>query len=114
LSKILINKLNTHDILNVGAGLPRDNSPQYLSKPGLSRDKPARTGKSFENLQLILHCSRHRIREYECPMKPIAQISLDLIDIPEAIESAEMAMRAGIELGFFLSCDPDLAAEAML
>jgi hypothetical protein len=47
-------------------------------------------------------------------MKPIAQISLDLINIPEAIETAEMAMRALIELGFFLSCDPDLAAEAML
>ncbi|MDG2254297.1 MAG: orotidine 5'-phosphate decarboxylase [Opitutaceae bacterium] len=30
-------------------------------------------------------------------MKPIAQISLDLIEIAEAIETAEMAMRAGID-----------------
>ena len=30
-------------------------------------------------------------------MKPIAQISLDLIEIPEAIKTAEMAMRAGID-----------------
>ena len=30
-------------------------------------------------------------------MKPIVQISLDLIEIPEAIETAEMAMRAGID-----------------
>ncbi len=30
-------------------------------------------------------------------MKPIVQISLDLIEIPEAIETAEMAMRAGVD-----------------
>jgi len=30
-------------------------------------------------------------------MKPIVQISLDLIDIPEALETAEMAMRAGVD-----------------
>ena len=29
-------------------------------------------------------------------MKPIVQISLDLVEIPEAIETAEMAMRAGV------------------
>ena len=30
-------------------------------------------------------------------MKPIVQISLDLIEIPEALETAEMAMRAGVD-----------------
>ncbi len=30
-------------------------------------------------------------------MKPIVQISLDLVDIPEALETAEMAMRAGVD-----------------
>ena len=30
-------------------------------------------------------------------MKPIVQISLDLTNIPEAIETAEMAMRAGVD-----------------
>jgi 3-hexulose-6-phosphate synthase len=35
--------------------------------------------------------------KYGSHMKPIAQISLDLIEIAEAIETAEMAMRAGID-----------------
>src|SRR3954465_826639 len=30
-------------------------------------------------------------------MKPIVQISLDLIDIPEALQTAEMALRAGVD-----------------
>jgi len=30
-------------------------------------------------------------------MKPIVQISLDLIEIPEALKTAEMAMRAGVD-----------------
>jgi len=30
-------------------------------------------------------------------MRPIVQISLDLTDIPEALETAEMAMRAGVD-----------------
>ena len=30
-------------------------------------------------------------------MKPIVQISLDLTEIPEALETAEMAMRAGVD-----------------
>jgi 3-hexulose-6-phosphate synthase/6-phospho-3-hexuloisomerase len=30
-------------------------------------------------------------------MKPIVQISLDLVEIPEALETAEMAMRAGVD-----------------
>ncbi len=30
-------------------------------------------------------------------MKTIVQISLDLIEIPEAMETAEMAMRAGLD-----------------
>jgi 3-hexulose-6-phosphate synthase len=30
-------------------------------------------------------------------MKPIVQISLDLIDLDEAIETAAMAMRAGVD-----------------
>lgn len=30
-------------------------------------------------------------------MKPIVQISLDLVDIPESLETAEMAMRAGVD-----------------
>ncbi len=30
-------------------------------------------------------------------MKPIVQISLDLVDIPEAVQTAEMAMRAGVD-----------------
>ena len=30
-------------------------------------------------------------------MKPIVQISLDIVEIPEALETAEMALRAGID-----------------
>lgn len=30
-------------------------------------------------------------------MKPIVQISLDIVEIPEALETAEMAMRAGVD-----------------
>src|ERR1700677_1100435 len=30
-------------------------------------------------------------------MKPIVQISLDLINTPEALETAELAMRAGVD-----------------
>ena len=30
-------------------------------------------------------------------MKPIVQISLDVIDLTEAVETAEMAMRAGVD-----------------
>ena len=30
-------------------------------------------------------------------MKPIVQISLDLVEIPEALETAELAMRAGVD-----------------
>lgn len=30
-------------------------------------------------------------------MKPIVQISLDLVEIPEALDTAEMAMRAGVD-----------------
>jgi len=30
-------------------------------------------------------------------MKPIVQISLDLVEIPEALQTAEMAMRAGVD-----------------
>src|SRR3954468_8283791 len=30
-------------------------------------------------------------------MRPIVQISLDLIDIPEALQTAEMALRAGVD-----------------
>ena len=30
-------------------------------------------------------------------MKPIVQISLDLINIPEALDTAELAMRAGVD-----------------
>src|SRR4051812_6288320 len=30
-------------------------------------------------------------------MKPIVQISLDLVDIPEALQTAEMALRAGVD-----------------
>ncbi|MCH2614722.1 MAG: orotidine 5'-phosphate decarboxylase [Opitutales bacterium] len=29
-------------------------------------------------------------------MKPIVQISLDIVEIPEALETAEMALRAGV------------------
>ena len=30
-------------------------------------------------------------------MKPIVQISLDIVNIPEALETAHMAMRAGVD-----------------
>ena len=30
-------------------------------------------------------------------MKPIVQISLDLTNVPEALETAEMAIRAGVD-----------------
>ncbi|MEQ8339257.1 MAG: D-arabino 3-hexulose 6-phosphate aldehyde lyase, partial [Cyclobacteriaceae bacterium] len=30
-------------------------------------------------------------------MKPIVQISLDIIDMDEALETAHMAMRAGVD-----------------
>lgn len=34
---------------------------------------------------------------FSLPMKPIVQISLDIIEIAEALETAEMAMRAGVD-----------------
>lgn len=48
--------------------------------------------KRISSLRLSMYAC-----EYDSHMKPIAQISLDLIEIPEAIETAEMAMRAGID-----------------
>ena len=39
----------------------------------------------------------HSFEEYKLAMKPIVQISLDLTNITEALETAHMAMRAGVD-----------------
>ncbi len=44
-------------------------------------------------------------------MKPVVQISLDIIELEEAIETAEMALRAGVEWG--VSGTPRMLAEGM-
>ena len=53
-------------------------------------------GNRHRNFPSII-CPLHPFKKSELSMKPIVQISLDLTNIDEALETAEMAMRAGVD-----------------